>query len=71
MHKASFKTVAGNFSFAKNGEWSKARMDWTQVQNAKPNDLEQFRTGKAQPIVWPPESKTGNLIYPYADARKK
>jgi branched-chain amino acid transport system substrate-binding protein len=71
MHKASFKTVAGSFSFAKNGEWSKARMDWTQVQNAQPNNLEQFRDGKAQPIVWPPEAKTGTLIYPYADARKK
>src|ERR1051325_9353054 len=32
MHKASFKTVAGDFSFAKNGEWSKSRMVWTQVQ---------------------------------------
>ena len=44
---------------------------WTQVQNAQPNNLDQFRDGKAQPIVWPPEAKTGTLIYPYADARKK
>ena len=71
MHKASFKTVAGDFSFAKDGEWSKSRMDWTQVQNAQPNNLDQFRDGKAQPIVWPPEAKTGTLIYPYGDARKK
>jgi branched-chain amino acid transport system substrate-binding protein len=71
MHKASFKTVSGDFSFGKNGEWSKARMVWTQVQNAKPNDIEQFRTGEAQPVVWPPESQTGKLIYPYAKARKK
>ena len=66
-----FKTVAGNFTFAKNGEWAKPRMDWTQVQNAQPNNLDQFRDGKAQPIVWPPEAKTGTLIYPYGDARKK
>jgi branched-chain amino acid transport system substrate-binding protein len=71
MHQATFKTVAGEFSFGKDGEWSKSRMDWTQVQNAQPNDLDQFRTGKAQPIVWPPEDKTGELIYPYANARKK
>ncbi len=71
MHKANFKTVAGDFTFAKNGEWTKPRMDWTQVQNAQPNNLDQFRDGKAQPIVWPPEAKTGTLIYPYADARKK
>ena len=29
------------------------------------------REGKAQPIVWPLESKTGDLIYPYGEARKK
>jgi branched-chain amino acid transport system substrate-binding protein len=71
LHKASFKTVAGDFSFAADGEWSKARAVWTQVQNAQPGNLEQFRDGKAQPVVWPPEWKTGTLIYPYGDARKK
>ncbi|MFL6807067.1 MAG: amino acid ABC transporter substrate-binding protein, partial [Xanthobacteraceae bacterium] len=39
MHEASFKTVSGDFSFGKDGEWSKARMVWTQVQNAQPNNL--------------------------------
>src|SRR6266478_4566671 len=71
MHKASFKTVSGDFSFGADGEWSKARMVWTQVQNAQPNNLDQFRDGKAQPIVWPPEAKTGTLIYPYEKARQK
>ncbi len=71
MHKASFKTVSGDFSFAKDGEWSQSRMVWTQIQDAQPNNLDQFREGKAQPIVWPPGSKTGNIIYPYGDARKK
>jgi branched-chain amino acid transport system substrate-binding protein len=71
IHKASFKTVAGDFSFAADGEWSKSRQVWTQIQSAQPNNLDQFRDGKMQPIVWPPESKTGTLIYPYADARKK
>ena len=27
--------------------------------------------GAKQPILWPPEYKTGDMIYPYADARKK
>jgi branched-chain amino acid transport system substrate-binding protein len=71
MHKASFKTVSGDFSFGKDGEWSTSRMFWTQVQNAQPNNLEQFRDGSAQPIVWPPEAKTGTLIYPYEKARQK
>jgi len=71
LHKASFKTVSGDFSFGKDGEWSKSRMVWTQVQNAQPNNLDQFREGKVQPIVWPLSDKTGNLIYPYGNARKK
>jgi branched-chain amino acid transport system substrate-binding protein len=71
MHKASFKTVAGDFSFGKDGEWDKARQVWTQFQNVQPSNLDQFREGKVQPIVWPPDMKTGSLIYPYADARKK
>ena len=71
MHNASFKTVSGDFSFGKDGEWSTSRMCWTQVQNAQPNNLEQFRDGSAQPIVWPLEAKTGTLIYPYEKARQK
>jgi branched-chain amino acid transport system substrate-binding protein len=71
MKKASFKTVAGDFSFAANGEWSKTRQVWTQIQNAQPSNLDQFRDGKAQPIVWPPEDATGKMIYPYGEARKK
>ena len=71
LHKASFKTVAGDFSFAKDGEWSKSRQLWTQFQNVQPNNVDQFRDGKVQPILWPAELKTGNMIYPYASARKK
>src|SRR5215813_3377443 len=71
MHKAKFNTVAGNFSFAQDGEWSQTRQVWTQFQNVQPNNLDQFRDGKVQPIVWPIELKSGDLIYPYADAHKK
>ena len=35
------------------------------------NDLEQFRDTKHQVILWPAEYKTGNMIYPYQDAKKK
>jgi branched-chain amino acid transport system substrate-binding protein len=71
MHKTNFTTVAGNFSFAKDGEWAKSRQVWTQFQNVQPNNLEQFRDGKKQPILWPADIKTGSMIYPYAEARKK
>jgi len=37
----------------------------------QPNRLDQVRDGKVRPIIWPADAKTGNLIYPYADAKKK
>ncbi len=71
IHSHSFKTVVGELSFGKDGEWSKPRMVLTQFQNIAPNNADQFKTGDHQPILWPPEYKTGEMIYPYADARKK
>jgi branched-chain amino acid transport system substrate-binding protein len=66
MHSASsFKTVSGDFSFGQDGERSKMRMLWTQTQNAQPNNLDQ------QPIVWPPENRSGTLIDPYGKARPR
>ncbi len=71
MHKNAFKTVVGDLTFGMDGEWSKARQVFTQYQNVEPNNLDQFRDTKKNPILWPPQFKTGNLIYPYANARKK
>jgi len=41
-----------------------------QFQNIKGTDMEQFRLPGKQVIVYPDEFKSGNLIYPYAAARK-
>jgi branched-chain amino acid transport system substrate-binding protein len=71
IHSHSFKTVVGELSFGKDGEWSKPRMVLTQFQNIAPSNTDQFKAGDHQPILWPPEFKTGEMIYPYADARKK
>jgi branched-chain amino acid transport system substrate-binding protein len=71
IHANTFKTVVGDLSFGKDGEWSKPRELFTQFQNVEPNNLDQFRSGAKQPILWPPEYKSGEMIYPYADARKK
>jgi branched-chain amino acid transport system substrate-binding protein len=71
MRKLTFKTVVGDVAFAKDGEWTTARQFTTQVQNVAPNNLDQFRDGSRTPVLWPPEYKSGDFIYPYADARKK
>jgi len=71
MRKLTFKTVIGDIAFGKDGEWSKPRQFTTQLQNVAPNNLDQFRDGSRTPILWPDDYKSGNVIYPYADARKK
>ena len=71
LRKTTFKTVVGDIAFGKDGEWTKPRQFTTQVQNVAPNNVDQFRDGSKTPILWPPEYKSGDIIYPYADARKK
>jgi branched-chain amino acid transport system substrate-binding protein len=71
IHGATFKTVAGEIAYGKDGEWKETRQYLTQFQNVEPNNVDQFRDGSKQPILYPPQYKTGDVIYPYADARKK
>ena len=71
IHAHKFSTVAGEISFGKDGEWTKSRQFFTQFQGVTGNDLAQFRDTTHQVILWPAEYKTGNVIYPYQDAKKK
>jgi branched-chain amino acid transport system substrate-binding protein len=66
----SFQTVIGELSFAQDGEWAKTRSLFTQFQHVNGNDLGQFRDWAKEVVLWPPEYKSGNIIYPYAAARK-
>jgi len=70
MHTHKFATVAGNIQFGPDGEWTQGRTVYTQFQHVAPNDMEQFANGSVQPVLWPPEYKTGDIIFPYADAKK-
>jgi branched-chain amino acid transport system substrate-binding protein len=71
IHTHSFKTVVGEISFGKDGEWSKSRQLLTQFQSVEPNSVDQFRSGAKQPTLWPPEYADGKMIYPFENARKK
>jgi branched-chain amino acid transport system substrate-binding protein len=65
----TFKTVVGDVKFGPNGEWSEPRVNEVQFQNIKANDIEQFRDPKTEVILWPPDLKTGDLMYPYTDVK--
>ncbi len=70
MRSHTFSTVVGDIKFGKDGEWAKSRVFFTQFQHVAPNDLGQFRDSSHEVVVWPKEYKTGDMIYPYADAKK-
>jgi len=70
IHSHKLATVVGDISYGEDGEWTQARTVFTQFQHVAPNNFEQFADGKVQPILWPPQYKTGDIIYPYAAAKK-
>jgi branched-chain amino acid transport system substrate-binding protein len=66
----TFKTVVGDVKFGKGGEWAESRLLLVQYRNIGGNDVEQFRGVEKQAIVLPQEYKTGDVIYPYTEAKK-
>jgi branched-chain amino acid transport system substrate-binding protein len=70
LRSHTFKTVAGDIRFGPNGEWEEARVMEVQFQNVKGNDVEQFKDPKVEVVLWPPALKSGEVIYPYENARK-
>jgi branched-chain amino acid transport system substrate-binding protein len=71
IHATKFTTIVGDVKFADNGEWEKGRVLFVQYQGVKAGtDISQFTQAGRQVILYPPELKSGNFIYPYADARK-
>jgi branched-chain amino acid transport system substrate-binding protein len=71
MHKATFKTVVGDVKFGPLGEWAEERTLAAQFQNIKGNTIDDFRDLKTEVIVYPPQFKTGEVIYPYESALAK
>jgi branched-chain amino acid transport system substrate-binding protein len=70
MHQHAFHTVVGDVAYTEEGAWKEPRTLFTQFQNVVPGNLDEFRDGSVQPILWPPQYKTGAMIYPYAAAKK-
>src|SRR5215471_1637732 len=70
IRKTTFKTVVGDVKFGTKGEWAEDRMLLVQFQNIKGNSIDDFRDLSTEVILDPPQYKSGNVIFPYADAKK-
>jgi branched-chain amino acid transport system substrate-binding protein len=71
MRQATFKTVVGEFKFGPLGEWSEERTLAAQFQNIKAHSVDEFRDTKTEVIIYPPQFKMGDVIYPYEKAAAK
>ena len=69
MRSHTFNTIVGEITFGKDGEWTKSRVVFTQFQHVTGNTLDQFKDTTHEVVVWPKEYKSGDMIYPYAEAR--
>jgi branched-chain amino acid transport system substrate-binding protein len=70
IRSATFKTVVGDVKFGAKGEWAVERTLAAQFQNVKGNTIEDFRDTSNLVIIYPPEYKSGDVIYPYENALK-
>jgi branched-chain amino acid transport system substrate-binding protein len=66
----TFKTVLGDLSFGKGGEWAQPRVIQMQFQGVQGNGLDQFRDTTHQVILTPDEYKSGIVQYPYSDVKR-
>ena len=66
IHSHEFQTVVGDVSFGEKGEWTKARIMTIQFQNIAGTDVDNFRDGKGETVLWPDQYKNGDAILPYS-----
>ena len=60
-----FKTIVGDITFGKDGEWSKPRVLEVQWQGITGNNLDQFDNTKTEAILEPSQYATGKVAEPY------
>jgi branched-chain amino acid transport system substrate-binding protein len=70
IHSNTFQTVVGDITFGPDGEWVEPRMFAVQFRNIKGNDIQQFTQPGKEVIIFPPKYKSGDLVYPFANAQK-
>jgi branched-chain amino acid transport system substrate-binding protein len=67
---STFDTVVGNVTFGEGGGWAQPRVLTVQFQNVESNDISEFKKLNTQAVVYPPETASADVIYPYAKAKQ-
>jgi branched-chain amino acid transport system substrate-binding protein len=69
LHSHEVKTIVGPISWGPDGERAKPSVPMVQFRGLKDKDVEQFRETGKQVIVYPPQFKGGDAVFPYEKAR--
>jgi branched-chain amino acid transport system substrate-binding protein len=68
--KAAFDTVVGKVAFGEGGGWAQPRVLTVQFRDIESNNISEFKTANTEAVVYPPETASANVIYPYAKAKR-
>jgi branched-chain amino acid transport system substrate-binding protein len=66
----TFETVVGPVKFGPNGEWATSRVLMVQLQGIEDGGLDQFRKPGKRVVILPEEWASGELKFPYTEAKK-
>jgi len=69
--QATFETVVGNVKFGASGGWEQPRVLTVQFQNIDSNSISEFKKPSTQVVVYPSETASGRVIYPYSNAKRR
>jgi branched-chain amino acid transport system substrate-binding protein len=67
---ATFDTVVGKVAFGDGGGWAQPRVLTVQFQNIESNNISEFKRPNSQVVVYPSDTASASMIYPYARARR-
>jgi branched-chain amino acid transport system substrate-binding protein len=63
----TFKTAVGDVTFGNKGERAKPRIMTIQFQSIASANVDDFRDGKGETVLWPAQYKAGDPILPYSE----
>jgi branched-chain amino acid transport system substrate-binding protein len=70
MHSHPIHTIWGDITFGPEGEWTEGRVLVVQYHGITGKTIDQFTDPAKMTVLDPPSYKSGELIYPFAEAQK-
>jgi branched-chain amino acid transport system substrate-binding protein len=68
--QTTFETVVGKVTFGEGGGWAEPRVLTVQFRDIKSNSISEFKKPNTEAVVFPPETASASLIYPYERAKR-